>query len=58
MIFAYSFHLGNTSVFIAELRSLVMGLKLCKQMGYKPDIIELDSKSLVELLLSRGRPQL
>lgn len=56
MIFAYSFFFWHGSSFLAELRALLIGLRVCKVMGQAPHIIELDSKVLVDLLLNRAKP--
>lgn len=56
MIFGFAFHFGRTTVFIAELRALLIGMKICRRLGIFPHVIELDSKTLVDLITSRAAP--
>lgn len=33
-----------------------MGLRICELLGLVPNIIEMDSKAIIELLLSKSTP--
>lgn len=56
LLFAFFSYFGIRTSFMAELRALVTGLRLCLALGCKPGIVEMDSKIIVELLTNRSHP--
>lgn len=55
-IFGYSFYFEHGTSFMAELRSLLIGLRICRRTCLTPQQVELDSKVLVDLLIHRKQP--
>lgn len=56
LLFAFFSYFGIRTSFMAELRALVTGLRLCLALGCRPGIVEMDSKIIVELLTNRSHP--
>ena len=52
MIFAFYKEFGDYNVLEAEGLALLFGLQLCSQRGLRPSLVEVDSKALVQLVVS------
>lgn len=56
LIFSFHFDFGHGTSFVAEFRALLMGLRICDILHYLPAIVELDNKTIVDLIQSRKQP--
>lgn len=56
VLIAFSFDFGVGTNMLAELRALMIGIRICKKINIIPTVIEMDSNVIVELLNSRGTP--
>nr|XP_027120463.1 uncharacterized protein LOC113737428 [Coffea arabica] len=52
LIFAFYKEFGDQGVLEAECMALLVGLQLCHQRGVVPSLVEVDSKALVQLVVS------
>ncbi|XP_027118631.2 uncharacterized protein [Coffea arabica] len=52
VIFAFYKEFGEQDVLAAESLALLFGLQLCLQRGFRPSLVEVDSKALVQLVVS------
>ncbi|XP_071920627.1 uncharacterized protein [Coffea arabica] len=52
LIFAFYKEFGEQDVLSAESLALLFGLNLCLQRGLRPSVVEVDSKALVQLVVS------
>ncbi|XP_027158457.1 uncharacterized protein LOC113760083 [Coffea eugenioides] len=52
LIFAFYKEFGEQDVLEAESMALLFGLQLCLQRGFRPSLVEVDSKALVQLVVS------
>nr|XP_027093674.1 uncharacterized protein LOC113714076 [Coffea arabica] len=52
LIFAYYKEFGEQDVLEAESMALLFGMQLCLQRGFRPSLVEVDSKALVQLVVS------
>nr|XP_027075960.1 uncharacterized protein LOC113699812 [Coffea arabica] len=52
LIFAFYKEFGDQGVLEAECMALLFGLQLCLQRGVYPSLVEVDSKALVQLVVS------
>ena len=52
LIFAFYKEFGEQDVLGAECMALLFGLQLCLQKGLRPSLVEVDSKALVQLVVS------
>nr|XP_027101056.1 uncharacterized protein LOC113720378 [Coffea arabica] len=52
LVFAFYKEFGDQGVLEAECMALLFGLQLCLQRGVYPSLVEVDSKALVQLVVS------